>query len=90
MLVIARHQIQASDLVTGNQSLDLIKNCHRIKRAHLRFQAVRLQPDCVPVGFPGLRAPRLAHIGRLSTSEGNKLTNFEAHGIRYAHDHFEI
>ena len=32
---------------------------------HLRFQSLRFQPHAVAVGFAGLRAARLAHVGAI-------------------------
>src|SRR5437588_2191983 len=90
MLVIASQQIDSGNVVTWYQALDFIQNSQWVKRTHLGFQAVRLQPYCVPISLSGLRSARLSHVGACTGSEGHQLANVEFHGIADADNDFEV
>src|SRR5271155_653469 len=51
MLVVARHQIDARNIVPGNHTLDFIKDRQRIEWSHFRLEIVRFEPDYMPVRF---------------------------------------
>src|SRR6266403_165217 len=90
VLIVASQQIDSRDIVSGNDSLNLIKNCNWIKWCQPGLEVMRFEPDGMTVGLTGLRSASLSHVGARSAAERHKVRQMESHGIRNADDHFKI
>ena len=85
-----REQLEAEEIVAGDEALDLVEDGAGIEGAELGLEVVRGQPDGVAVGFAGLRASGLAHVGADAFAEGNELCDVCAHPVGDADDHLEV
>ena len=71
--VVAAEEIEAVELVAGNEALDLVEDSERIEGAEARLKAVGGEPDGVTVGFPGLCAAGLAEVAEDAGENGGGL-----------------
>jgi hypothetical protein len=93
MLVVAREQLQRSQVYSRGPAADLVENGERIEGAEARLEVVGGQPDGVAVGLAGLRAAGLAHVGApryFRRAKGDQLAHIRAHLVGDAHDHLEV
>src|SRR5580658_5881237 len=91
MLVVAAQQLQTQQfVVTGNQSLNLVEDCERIKWRELRFEVVRGQPNGVTISLAGLRSARLTNICAKAAAKRNERLHRMTHLVREPNDELEI
>src|SRR5581483_3854199 len=90
VLVITGDQVEARDVVAGDQALNFVEHGNRIEGRHAGLEPVRFQPNSVTVRLAGLRAARLAHVGTRGAAEGNQVVEFKAHLVGDANDDLKI
>ena len=91
MDIVAAEEIEAVELVAGDEALNLVEQRERIEGAELRLEAVGREPDGVAVGFA--RSARRA-TGRdrpvTPRAEGNQRFDVGAHAAGEANEDFEV
>src|SRR5438309_117334 len=72
VLVVAAEKLEAQQVIARNEALNLIENSERVERTEFRLEIVRLQPHGVAIGFAGLCAAGLAHVGTQALAKRNQ------------------
>src|SRR5581483_2589360 len=105
VLVITGDQVEARDVVAGDQAHNFVEHGSRIEGRHAGLEPVRFQPNSVTVRLAGLRAARLAHVSlhpkarktgafwgprTRGTAERNQVLEVKAHLVGYANDDLKI
>src|SRR5229473_1210377 len=62
VLVVAAEELEAEQVVAGDEALNLIEDSPGIEGAQLGLEIVSGEPDCVTICFAGLCASGLAHV----------------------------